>query len=169
MSEINILPVQDTMSGSRHFVLVTHNFCRSSVYIILLKFENLPVIVTVRERILSVTHEIVPDRDRWPVVISCTAYVKMKEKEEVSFYPPHPHAYRQAIIFLALPSHDQLFKFPLLANFSEPFIVTLKTFVSLKVIPLVIPYGECSLVCMFFSVLADGVVLLTGYVKRSLP
>ena len=42
------------------------------VYDILLKFENLPVIVTEKKRILSVTHEIVPDSDRWPAVISCT-------------------------------------------------------------------------------------------------
>ena len=40
---------------------VTHNSCRSSVYDILLEFENLLVIVTGRKRILSVTHEIVPD------------------------------------------------------------------------------------------------------------
>ena len=70
--EINISPVPDTMTGSRHFVQVTHNSCRSSVYDILLKFRNLPVIVTGRKRILSVTHEIVPDSDRWPAVISCT-------------------------------------------------------------------------------------------------
>ena len=62
--EINILPVPDIMSGSRHFVLVTRNSCRSSVYDVLLKFENLPVIVTGRKRILLVTHEIVPDSDR---------------------------------------------------------------------------------------------------------
>ena len=48
----------------RHFVLVTRNLCWSSVYDILLKFENLPVIVTGRKRILSVTHEVVPDSDR---------------------------------------------------------------------------------------------------------
>ena len=60
------------MSGSQHFVLVTCNLCRSSVYDILLKFENLLVIVTGRKRILSVTHEIVLDSDRWPAVISCT-------------------------------------------------------------------------------------------------
>ena len=62
--EINISPVQDTESGSRHFVPVTRNLYRSSVYDILLKFENLPVIVTGRKRILSVTHEIMPDSDR---------------------------------------------------------------------------------------------------------
>ena len=42
--EINILPVQDIVSGSLHFVPVTHNLCQFSVYDILLKFENLPVI-----------------------------------------------------------------------------------------------------------------------------
>ena len=42
-------------------VPVTRNSCRSSVYDILLKFENLSVIVTGRKRILSVTHEIVWD------------------------------------------------------------------------------------------------------------
>ena len=62
--EINISPVPDIESGSRHFVPVTCNSCRSSLYDILLKFENLPVIVTGRKRILSVTHEIVPDSDR---------------------------------------------------------------------------------------------------------
>ena len=62
--EINILPVPDIVSGSPHFVPVIHNSCRSSVYDILLKFENLPVIVTGRKRILLVTHEIVPDSDR---------------------------------------------------------------------------------------------------------
>ena len=62
--EINISPVLDIVSGSRHFVLVTCNSCRSSLYDILVKFENLPVIVTGRKRILSVTHEIVPDTDR---------------------------------------------------------------------------------------------------------
>ena len=71
--EINISPVPDIVSGSRHFVPVTRNLCRSFVYDTLLKFENLSVIVTGRKRILSVTHEIVPDSDRWPVVISCTA------------------------------------------------------------------------------------------------
>ena len=35
-------------------------------------FEKLPVIVTSRKRILPVTHEIVPDSDRWLAVISCT-------------------------------------------------------------------------------------------------
>ena len=47
--------------------------CRSSVYVMLLKFKNLQVIVTGRKRIMSVTHEIVPDSDWWPAVISCTA------------------------------------------------------------------------------------------------
>ena len=72
---MNIWPVPDIVSGSRHFLPVTRNSCRSSVYDILLKFENLPVIVTGRKRILSVTHEIVPGSDRWPAVISCTGYV----------------------------------------------------------------------------------------------
>ena len=58
--EINISPVPDIVSGSRHFVPVTCNLCRSTVYDILLKSKNLPVIVTDRKRILSVTHEIVP-------------------------------------------------------------------------------------------------------------
>ena len=62
--EMNILSVPDIASGSRHFVPVTCNSCRSPVFDILLKFENLPVIVTGRKRILSVTHEIVPDSDR---------------------------------------------------------------------------------------------------------
>ena len=62
--EINILLVPDMVSDSRHFVPVTRNSYRSSVYDILLKFENLPVIVTGRKRILSVTREIVPDSDR---------------------------------------------------------------------------------------------------------
>ena len=62
--EIDISPVPDFVSGSRYLVPVTRNLCRSSVYDILLKFENLPVIVTGRKRILSVTHEIVPDSDR---------------------------------------------------------------------------------------------------------
>ena len=53
----------DTMSGNGHFVPVTRNLCWSSVYDILLKFENMPVIVTGRKRILSATHEIVPDSD----------------------------------------------------------------------------------------------------------
>ena len=73
MPEINISPVTDIVSGSRHFVPVTRNSCRSSVYDILLKFENKPVIVTVRKRILSVTNEIVLDSDWWPAVLSCTA------------------------------------------------------------------------------------------------
>ena len=54
--EINISPVTDVVSGSRHFVTVTLNSYRSPVYDILLKFENLQVIVTGRKRILSVTH-----------------------------------------------------------------------------------------------------------------
>ena len=62
--EINISPVSDIVSGSRHFVPVTRHWCRSSVYDILLKFENLPVIVTGRKQILSVTYEIVPNSDR---------------------------------------------------------------------------------------------------------
>ena len=62
----------DTMSGSRHFLPVTRNSSRSSVYDILLKLENLPVIVTGRKRILLVTYEILPDSDRWSAVISCT-------------------------------------------------------------------------------------------------
>ena len=36
--ELNIWPVLEIVSGSRHFVLVTRNSCRSSVYDILLKF-----------------------------------------------------------------------------------------------------------------------------------
>ena len=56
-------PEINTMSGSRQFVPVTRNSCRSSVYDILLKFENLSVIVTGRKQILTVTHEIVPDSD----------------------------------------------------------------------------------------------------------
>ena len=75
--EINISPVPDIVSGSQHFVPVTRNSCRSSVYDILLKFENLPVIVTGRKRILSVTHEIVSDSGRWPAVISCTGISKI--------------------------------------------------------------------------------------------
>ena len=70
--EIYISPVLDIVSGSRHFLPVTRTLCRSSVYDVLLKFKNLSVIVTGRKRILSVTHEIVPDSDRWPAVISCT-------------------------------------------------------------------------------------------------
>ena len=62
--EMNILPVPDIVSGSRHFVPVTRNSCRSSVYDTLLKFENLPVNVTGRKRILWITHEIVSDSDR---------------------------------------------------------------------------------------------------------
>ena len=62
--EMNICPVPDIVSGSWHFVPVTCNSCRSSVYDILLKFENLPVIVTDGKRILSVTHKIMPDSDR---------------------------------------------------------------------------------------------------------
>ena len=53
--EINILPVPDTISGSRHLVPVTYNSYRSSVYDMRLKFENLPVIVNGKKRILSVT------------------------------------------------------------------------------------------------------------------
>ena len=52
--EINISPVLDIVSGSRHFVPVTR---RCSVYDILLKYENLMVIVTARKPILSVTYE----------------------------------------------------------------------------------------------------------------
>ena len=70
--EINISSVPDIVSDSRYFVLVTRNSCRSPVYDMLLKFENLPVIVTGRKRILSVTHEIVPDSNQWLAVISCT-------------------------------------------------------------------------------------------------
>ena len=44
----------------------------SKIYDKFLKFENLPVIVTGRKWILSVTHEIVLDSDQWPAVISCT-------------------------------------------------------------------------------------------------
>ena len=62
--EIDISPVPDIVSGSRQFVPLTRNSCRSSVYDILLKYENMPVIMTGRKRILSVTHEIVPDSDR---------------------------------------------------------------------------------------------------------
>ena len=62
----------DNVSGSQHFVPVTRNLCRSSVYDMLLKFLDLPVIVTGRKRTLSVTHKIVPYSDRWPAVISCT-------------------------------------------------------------------------------------------------
>ena len=62
--EINISPVPDIVFGSQHFVPVTGNLCRSSVYDVLLKFDNLPVIVTDRKRILLVTHKIVPDSDR---------------------------------------------------------------------------------------------------------
>ena len=69
--EINILLMPDTVSDSRRFVPVTRNLCRSSLYDVLLKFENLTVIVTGRKRILSVTQEIVPHNDRWPTVISC--------------------------------------------------------------------------------------------------
>ena len=69
--EINISPVLDIVSGSRHFVQVTRNSYRSSVS----KFENLPVNVTGRKRILWITHEIVSDSDRWLAVVSCTAVV----------------------------------------------------------------------------------------------
>ena len=47
--EINISPVPDIVSDSQHFVPVICDSCRSSVYDILLKFENLPVIVTGRK------------------------------------------------------------------------------------------------------------------------
>ena len=67
--EIDISPMTEIMSGSRHFVPVTRNSCLSSVYDILLKYENLAVIVTGRKRILSVTHE--------PAVISCTEYASV--------------------------------------------------------------------------------------------
>ena len=40
----------DIVSGSRHFVPVTRNSYRSSVYDILLKFEKLPVNVTGRNK-----------------------------------------------------------------------------------------------------------------------
>ena len=73
--EINILPVPVIVSGSLHFVTVTRNSWRSSLHDILLKFENLSVIVTSRKRILSVTYGIVPDSDWWPAVISCTVMV----------------------------------------------------------------------------------------------
>ena len=46
--EINISQVPYILSGSKYFVPVTPNSCQSSVYDILLKFENLPVIVTSR-------------------------------------------------------------------------------------------------------------------------
>ena len=82
--QINISPVPDTMSGSRQFVTVTLYTCRSSVYDMLLKFEILPVIVTGRKWILSVTHEIVPDSDRWPAVISCTGIVIVKKIKGLS-------------------------------------------------------------------------------------
>ena len=63
--EINIWPpVPDIVLSSRHVVPVNLNLCRSSVYDILSKFENLSVIVTGEKRILSVTHEIVPESDR---------------------------------------------------------------------------------------------------------
>ena len=62
--EMNISPVPDIVSGSQNFVPVSGNSCRSSVYDVPLKFKNLLVIVTGRKRILSVTHEIVPDSDR---------------------------------------------------------------------------------------------------------
>ena len=42
-TEINISPVPYIVSDSRYFVPVTRNSCRSFVYDILLKFENLPV------------------------------------------------------------------------------------------------------------------------------
>ena len=70
--DINILPILDIVSGSLHFLPVTLNLCLSSLYDILLNFEHLPVLVTGRKRILLVTHEIMPDSDQWPAVISCT-------------------------------------------------------------------------------------------------
>ena len=69
---INVWQVPDIVSDSLKFVPVTPSSWRSSVYDILLKFENLPVIVIGRKRILSVKHEIVPDSDLWPAVSSCT-------------------------------------------------------------------------------------------------
>ena len=62
--EINISPVPDIVSGSLHFVPVTRDSCQSSVYDIVLKFENLSVNVNGRKRILSVTYEIMPGGDR---------------------------------------------------------------------------------------------------------
>ena len=47
--EINILLVPGMVSDSRHFVTVTGDLSWSSVYDILLKFENLSVIVTGRK------------------------------------------------------------------------------------------------------------------------
>ena len=38
--EISISPVPDIVFGSRHYVPVTRNLCRSSVYDILLKLFN---------------------------------------------------------------------------------------------------------------------------------
>ena len=62
--KINILPVPENMSGRRLIVPVNRNSCRASFYDILFKFENVPVIVTGRKKILSITHEILPDSDR---------------------------------------------------------------------------------------------------------
>ena len=59
--EINISSVQDIVSDILHYVCSSG---QSSVYDILLNFENLSVIVTSRKKILSVTYEIVPDSDR---------------------------------------------------------------------------------------------------------
>ena len=59
-------------AGHSQFVSV---FC---IYDILLKFENMSVIVTGKKRILSVTHEIVPDSDRRPAAISCTVILDWK-------------------------------------------------------------------------------------------
>ena len=72
----------DIVYGSRHFVPVTRNLCRSSIYDTSLKFENLPVIVTGRKRILSVTHEIVPESDRSPAVVSCTVLSQLRRMQE---------------------------------------------------------------------------------------
>ena len=60
----DMLAPEINISSVPHIVPVTRNSCRLSVYDILLKFENLPVIVTVRKRILLVTYEIVPDSDQ---------------------------------------------------------------------------------------------------------
>ena len=50
-------------------------------------FEKLPVIVTCKKRILSVTHEIVPDSDRWPEVISCTVVIStLKDTHPLQLY-----------------------------------------------------------------------------------
>ena len=99
--EINISPVHDTMSGSPHFVPVTRNSCRSSVCDILLKFENLPIILTGRKRILLVTQEIVPDTDQWPMVISCPDLTKLRYKVGNIWRNPW-HSYRQHILWKAI-------------------------------------------------------------------